>query len=42
MKAEQSDFEQQLERLLEKEKYARINNEAHNSVRILKEVVGVG
>jgi hypothetical protein len=34
-----SDFEAQLERMLEKEKIARVNNEHFTSVTILKEIV---
>lgn len=34
-----SDFEQQLEKMLDKEKIARVNNEHFTSVTILKEIV---
>jgi hypothetical protein len=39
MASKPSDFEAQLERLLEKEKTARINNEHLVSVAILKDIV---
>ena len=34
-----ADFDQQLERMIEKEKIARINNEHFTSVTVLKEIV---
>lgn len=34
-----ADFDQQLERMLDKEKIARVNNEHFTSVTILKEIV---
>ena len=40
MKQEESEFDAQLSRLLEKEKVARVNNEHFTSVLILKDIVG--
>lgn len=34
-----ADFDQQLEKMLDKEKIARVNNEHFTSVTILKEIV---
>lgn len=34
-----TDFDQQLEKMLDKEKIARVNNEHFTSVTILKEIV---
>jgi len=36
-----ADFEAQLERLLDKEKIARVNNEHVTSVAVLKDIVNI-
>ena len=39
--AKNADFEAQLERLLDKEKIARVNNEHVTSVAVLKDIVNL-